>query len=318
MLVVRVLRDGVVVREELFRSTPVTIGRSPSCHLVLTDSSVSREHARIDRDPGGGFVVVDGSGTNGLYAGPRRVASERFSGRLRARLGLAEIEIEEVSADATQPISLEDLHRLDQRRTPITWARYIVFALAALVLDTVMEPEFWSPWNSQRAVGVVWQSMTAVVAVLVFASFLLGLLKAAGRKVRMADILNHVAIYAWLAPLSLALSMLAYYVLSDGLASSLRSWLPTLAVVLFLTQAAAIRRPGPNGAFRWRAAAAFLLVLIGIDFTRAYASRKMGQPDADHTMQAPIPVLGPGPAISFEDYGASVDAAGKRSEAQVR
>ncbi|HQZ17898.1 MAG TPA: FHA domain-containing protein [Vicinamibacteria bacterium] len=318
MLVVRVLRDGVVVREELFRSTPVTIGRSPSCHLVLTDPSVSREHARIDRDPGGGFVIVDGSGTNGLYAGPRRVASERISGRLRARLGLAEIEIEEVSADATQPISLEDLHRLDQRRTPITWAKYLAITLAALVIETVMEPEFWSPWNSQRAVGVVWQCMTALVAILVFASILLGLLKAAGRRVRMADVLNHFAVYAWLGPLSVALSMAAYYVLSDGLASSLRSWLPSLAAVVFLTQAAAIRRPGSNAAFRWRWGAAFLLVLIGIDLTRAYASRKMGEPEPDHTMQAPIPVLGPGPAISFEDYGASVDAAGKRSEAQVR
>ena len=204
------------------------------------------------------------------------------------------------------------------RTTPITWAKYLVITLAALVIETVMEPEFWSPWNSQRAVGVVWQCMTALVAILVFASILLGLLKAAGRRVRMADVLNHFAVYAWLGPLSVALSMAAYYVLSDGLASSLRSWLPSLAAVVFLTQAAAIRRPGSNAAFRWRWGAAFLLVLIGIDLTRAYASRKMGEPEPDHTMQAPIPVLGPGPAISFEDYGASVEAAGKRSEAQVR
>lgn len=318
MLVIRVLRDGVVVREELFRSTPVSIGRSPSCHLVLTDASVSREHARIDRDPDGGFVIVDGSGTNGLYAGPRRVASERFSGRLRARLGLAEIEIEEVSADATQPISLEDLHRLDQRRTPITWAMYLLITLAALVIETLIEPEFWSPWNSQRAVGVVWQSMTALVAVLVLASILLGLLKAASRKVRMADVLHHFALYTWLGPLSAGITLLGYYVLSNGLASSLRSWLPSLAAVAFLTRAAAIRRPGPNRAFLWRWAAAFLIVLLGIDFTRAYAARKMGQPDVDHTMQAPLPVLGAGPEISFEDYGALVEAAGKKSEAQVR
>lgn len=318
MLVIRVLRDGSVVREELFRSTPITIGRSASCHLVLTDSSVSREHARIDRDQGGGFVLVDGSGTNGLYAGPKRVASERFSGRLRARLGLTEIEIEEVSADATQPISLEDLHQLDQRRTPITWANYIGVTLAALVLETVMEPEFWSPWNSQRVVFLVWRSLTASVAILVFASILLGLLKAASRKVRMADVLNHFAVYSWLGPLSAAISLLAYYLLSDGLASSLRSWLPSIAVVVFLTQAAAIRRPGPNRTFRWRWAAAFLLILMGIDFTRAYAARKMGEPDIDHTMQAPVPGLGAGPAVSFEDYAESVNAAGKRSEAQVR
>ncbi|MBX7187150.1 MAG: FHA domain-containing protein, partial [Vicinamibacteria bacterium] len=70
VLVIRVLREGLVVREELFRSTPVSIGRSPGCHLVLTEPSVSREHARIDRDPGGGYVIIDGAGTNGLYSGP--------------------------------------------------------------------------------------------------------------------------------------------------------------------------------------------------------------------------------------------------------
>jgi len=317
MIVIRTLREGVVVREELFRSTPVSIGRASSSHMVLTDPSVSREHARIERDQSGALVIVDCSGTNGLYAGPKRVASERFSGRLRARLGLAEIEIEEVSADATQPVSLEDLHRLDQRRTPITWAKYIVIAILAMIVETVLAPEFWSPWNSQRAVGLVWQSMSALVVLLVFAALFLGLLKAAGRKVRMADVLHHFAVYSWLGPLSVAIGLLAYYLLPDALAGSLRGWLPSLAVVAFLTQAATIRRTPPNRAFRWRWATAFLLILVGVAFTRSYAARKMGEPDVDHAMQAPLPVLGAGPAVSFEAYAASVEAAGKRSAAQV-
>ncbi len=318
MLVIRVLRDGALVREQLFPSTPIRIGRSAESDLILTDPSVSRDHARIERDPGGALVILDGSGTNGLYAGPRRVASEPLSGRLRARLGLAEIEIEEVSAEATQPISLEDLHGLDQRRTPLTWVKYVVIALAALILETILSPEFWSPWNSQRLVGVVWQGASELVAIMVIASILLGLLRAAGRKVRMADVLKHFAVFAWLRPLAVGVSLLGYYLLSDGLAGSLRSWLPSLAIVAFLAQATTIRRPPPNRTFRWRWAAVVLLVLVGVEFTRAYSARRMGQPEMDHTMQAPLPGLGAGRSVSFEEYAAAVEAAGKKSEAQVR
>jgi hypothetical protein len=318
MLVIRLLRDGVVVREQLFTSAPIRIGRAAANDFVLTDASVSRAHARIERDQGGALVIVDSSGTNGLYAGPKRVASEPVSGRLRARLGLAEIEIEEVTTDATQPITLEDLQRLDQRRTPFTWAKYATIAVSALIVEAALMPEFWSPWNSQRAVSLVWLGASSLVIILILASILLGLLRAAHRKVRMADVLRHFALLTWLRPLAVMVSLLAYYLLSDSVASALRSWLPALATVAFMAQAAAIRRPAPNRAFRSWWAFALLLLLIGVESTSFYAARRMGKPEIDHTMQVPLPGVGPGPAASFDDYSAAVEAAGKKSEAQVR
>ncbi len=318
ILAIRVLRDGVAIREQIFTATPIRIGRAPHSDLVLVDPTVSRDHARIERDQKGGLVIVDGAGPNGLYAGPKRVEAEPVSGRFRVRLGLAEIEIEEVSADATQPVSIEDLQQLDQRRTPLTWAGYMVIALLALNLETVLAPEFWSPFNPQRVVGVVWQNASSLVAILIFGSILLGLLKAAGRRVRMADVLRHFAVFTWLRPLAVALSLLGYYLLPDGLAASLRSWLPSLATVAFLAQAAAIRRPPPNRNFRWMWAAVFLLIVAGLDLTQSYAARRMGQPDIDQTVLPPIPVLGTGPLVSFEDYSAAVEAAGERSAAEVR
>lgn len=317
MIAIRVLREGVPVREQLFTSLPIRIGRGSHNDLVLVEPTVSRDHARIERDDLDRLVIVDGEGTNGLYAGPKRVAKEPISGRLRARLGLSEIEIELVSAEATQPISLDDLHRLDQRRTPLTWAKYIVITLAALNLEILLAPEFWSPWNPQRAVGLVWQSASALVAILIFGSILLGLLKAAGRKVRMADVLHHFALFSWLRPLGVFLGLCAYYLLSDRLAVTLRGWLPALASIAFLAQAAAIRRPGPSRNFRWAWAAAFFLITLGFDFTQSYAAQRMGQPNLDLSVQAPLPLLGAGPSVSFEDYAASVEAAGKRSAIAV-
>ena len=318
ILAIRVLRDGAPIREEIFTATPIRIGRAPHSDLVLVDPTVSRDHARIERDEKGALIIVDGAGANGLYAGPKRVEAEPISGRFRARLGLVEIEIEEVSADATQPVSLEDLHQLDQRRTPLTWAKYMVIALLALNLETILAPEFWSPFNPQRVVGVVVQNASSLVAILIFGSILLGLLKAAGRRVRMADVLQHFAVFTWLRPLAVVLSLLGYYLLSDGAAASLRAWLPSLATIAFLAQAAAIRRPPPNRNFRWMWAAALLLIVVGFDFTQSYAARRMGQPDIDQTVQPPLAVLGTGPTISFEDYSAAVEAAGERSAAGVR
>ena len=69
--------------------------------------------------------------------------------------------------------------------------------------------------------------------------------------------------------------------------------------------------------FRLFWAAVVLLVLLGIEFTGAYGARRMGQPQADHTIQAPLPGFGPGPAVDFDAYAAAVEAAGNRSGEQV-
>jgi hypothetical protein len=317
IIAIRVLRDGVAVREEIFRNLPVRIGRDPLSDLLLADPSVSRDHARIEMGQDGSLEIVDASGTNGLYAGPRRVRSEKIVGRLRARLGLVEIEIEEVSASATQPISLEDLHGLDQRRTPLTWAKYILITIASVNLESVLAPEFWSPWNSQASVGLVWQSASTLVGVLVVGAVMLGMLKAAGRKVRFADVLHHFAVYSWLRPLAVLVAMAAYYVLSDSAAGVLRVWLPAFATIAFFAGAAAIRRPGPNGAFLFAWVAAFLALEIGADLTASYAARRIGQPAVDHTMMSPLGGRS-GPAVSWDDYAKAVEAAGTRSEQEAR
>lgn len=44
----------------------VQLGRSPACDVVLDDSTVSRQHARIDRK-GGHYLVTDVGSLNGTY-----------------------------------------------------------------------------------------------------------------------------------------------------------------------------------------------------------------------------------------------------------
>lgn len=59
-------------RFELTGST-VTIGRVPDCTIQIDRDSVSRKHARLERD-GGGWKVYDQGSTNGTYVNDRPIA----------------------------------------------------------------------------------------------------------------------------------------------------------------------------------------------------------------------------------------------------
>jgi hypothetical protein len=53
--------------------TETIIGRDPSCDIVLGEESASRRHARIGRDDGGYFEIVDLGSRNGIIVEDERV-----------------------------------------------------------------------------------------------------------------------------------------------------------------------------------------------------------------------------------------------------
>lgn len=53
--------------------TETYIGRDPKCDIVLTDDSASRRHARIARNAGGYFEIVDLGSKNGILVEDERV-----------------------------------------------------------------------------------------------------------------------------------------------------------------------------------------------------------------------------------------------------
>ncbi len=69
------LADGTVESLTVDVVGPVTIGRDPTCHVVLPSPDVSRRHLSIEPLPNGLFVVTDSS-ANGTMVGNQRVRQQ--------------------------------------------------------------------------------------------------------------------------------------------------------------------------------------------------------------------------------------------------
>lgn len=77
-------------REVRIEKPTLTIGRSAENDLPLSDTRLSRQHARIEGDDLG-FVVKDLESANGTWLNRRRVAADRLLQGDELRVGRAHI-----------------------------------------------------------------------------------------------------------------------------------------------------------------------------------------------------------------------------------
>ncbi len=88
----------------------VTIGRSAENDIVIEDTSVSGNHARL-KPADGGWVIEDLSSTNGVYVNGSKVKRNQLKDGDRVRLGKAELRFEHpgAGAESTAVFSTEGL-----------------------------------------------------------------------------------------------------------------------------------------------------------------------------------------------------------------
>jgi len=318
VIAVRVLRDGVAVRETLFRDLPVTLGRGPENDVVLFDPSVSRTHARLEADELGRVVLRDLGSRNQLFRDERSEPVIVVNGSLRVSLGRVEVEVEPLSLDATQEVRLQDRPHPERRRGLAHFASYIAAGVVAVLATTVANPAYWSPLSEERWLSLAVSALATVVLLPVMAVVLLIVLKAIGRRVRFADALAAVAGVAWLLPAAALLSFLSYYLFRPQGHSVVDGLLFAGAGVVGIVWLASVRRRGPNGTFRlaWGLAVAVLAAATAAASTSC--SERMGAPSVNY--KALPPVVGwTGPKVSLEVHlervRAAATAAAKDAEA---
>lgn len=131
-LIVEVIsRFGQVHSRHRLSTFPATLGRAPTCDVILDGTDVSALHARIERTADGGLELVDAGSTNGIRANRTRVTRLTLGEVSDVRLASAHLRL--VSPGAPVPKTV--LFRLSRLES----SRYAALGLVAYFLVTLLE-----------------------------------------------------------------------------------------------------------------------------------------------------------------------------------
>jgi hypothetical protein len=322
MIVVRLVRERVVIRESVFAGLPITIGRGPDNDFVVVDPSVSRRHARLEEGPDGVPVLRDAGSRNGIRVGGKTVAETSVPERLRIRLGRVELEIESVAEAETKELRREEWRRLSKKRGGFRVLGTLLMGVLGWLAFQALEADFWSPWQKNRALTLLSNGIMVLLMLPILAFVLLIILRTVGRSVRLSDTLVYLAGIIWLFPASAVTVFFAYYPLSSAVHSAFSSIFETVVVIVALVGAASLRRSRPSARFRMIWATALLAVFAAFSLLTHLEQRRNGVPQMKYEIQMPIFGFS-GRSQSLETYLARLQrkseiAASKASEIHAR
>jgi hypothetical protein len=321
VIAVRLLADGVVVREAVFRGAEVTIGRGPESDFAIVDPSVSRRHARVRSDETGSVWIEDAGGRNGLRIAGRRLdrAEVGAAAPLRCQLGAVELEIALSSPFDTQEIAAPTPFAHGPLRVMRATGLFAAI-VAAVACNTVLEPGFWSPWNQERLSSLVQSTVGVAMAVPVLAFVLFGLLRVVRRKARVSDALRSMAVVSWTWVLLAVLLRGTAYLLPVSWHSLFQTLLTGATSAVTIGYLATTARRGPNRRFFLVWAGAIAVVVTAFAGAAHLTARQTGAPQVDHEMQMPVAGFS-GPTTDLDRYldGLRSDyAAAERAAAEER
>jgi predicted component of type VI protein secretion system len=99
---------------------PSMVGRDPSCEIAVTDGSVSRRHARLERRAGAWWVVDQGS-ANGTYVNSLKIGEQALKNNQELRFGAMAFRVdlrEDPEATVATPFLADDSATVMAPSTP--------------------------------------------------------------------------------------------------------------------------------------------------------------------------------------------------------
>ena len=87
-------------RDFMLEADHALLGRAAACHIVLADDTVSRSHARLERQPEGGFRIEDLGTPNGTFVNGVRVQRQVLADGDTIRLGKSSLRFQSTTPTA--------------------------------------------------------------------------------------------------------------------------------------------------------------------------------------------------------------------------
>ena len=97
--------DGEHAGRRFSLDAPCLVGRGPYNHVVLDDTRVSRQHAKVSPEPGG-HVVYDLNSANGTFVNEVQVKRQKLTAADVVRFGPFSFKFESETLDRTGPIKV--------------------------------------------------------------------------------------------------------------------------------------------------------------------------------------------------------------------
>ncbi len=99
MAQLRFFDDQHVLRTRALSNDTFTIGRVESCQLMIVDDLISREHARVDRDPDGRYRIRDLGSRNKSFVNGQQISETLLSHGDMVRIGARVLEFIDEAGD---------------------------------------------------------------------------------------------------------------------------------------------------------------------------------------------------------------------------
>jgi len=129
-------RFGLVRSRHRLSQFPATLGRAPSCDVILDEADVSAVHARVVRNADGSLTLEDNGSANGVRFQRRKTPSVPLGVRTDVRLGSAHVRF----VSLTEPVAKTQLFRVSRLdRWPAVFAGLVAFVTSELFLDVYLK-----------------------------------------------------------------------------------------------------------------------------------------------------------------------------------